>query len=90
MNTPFIVLTESQLRKVIREEMSANRSQKPEVFDKITQTEAAKLVGVTTPTFRKMVKQGKFKEYNTGRRKHYFREEIIAALRREADEKERQ
>lgn len=49
--------------------------------DRLTKTEAAKFVGVTMPTFDKLVKAGKFKQYNIGYRKLFFRSELVEALK---------
>jgi excisionase family DNA binding protein len=56
--------------------------------DRLTRTQAAKLAGVSLPTFAKMVKAGKFPEHGFGtRNKFYFRSEIVEALKKEADNK---
>ena len=49
--------------------------------DRLTKTEAAKFVGVSMPTFDKMVKAGKFRQYNIGYRKLFFKSEIVEALK---------
>lgn len=48
--------------------------------DKLTKLQAAKLAGVSLPTLSKLVKEGKFKQYNIGRRVYFLRSEIIEAL----------
>lgn len=49
--------------------------------DRLTKTEAAKFVGVTMPTFDKLVKAGRFKIYNIGYRKFFLKSEIIEGLK---------
>jgi len=49
--------------------------------DRLTKTEAAKFVGVSMPTFDKMVKAGKLKQYNIVGQKLFLRSEIIEALK---------
>ncbi|HZK96897.1 MAG TPA: helix-turn-helix domain-containing protein [Prolixibacteraceae bacterium] len=49
--------------------------------DRLTKTEAAKFVGVSMPTFDKLVKSGKFKQYNIGQQKLFLRSEIVEALK---------
>lgn len=53
--------------------------------DKISRSKAAKLAGVSLPTFAKMVKKGVVKQHGFSRNSFFLRSEIIAALRREAD-----
>ena len=57
---------------------------KPPKFneDRLTKTEAAKFVGVTMPTFDKLIKGGRFKQYNIGYRKLFLRSEIVEALKK--------
>jgi excisionase family DNA binding protein len=69
-----------------------HRPQEPEFTrDRLTRTQAAKLAGVSLPTFAKLIKNGTFPEHGFGtRNKFYLRSEIIEALRREADKKDNQ
>lgn len=88
----IVVLKAKELREIIREELRANRPQEPDFTrDRLTRTQAAKLAGVSLPTFAKLIKNGTFPEHGFGtRNKFYLRSEIIEALRREADKKDSQ
>lgn len=52
--------------------------------DKISRAKAAKLAGVSLPTFAKMIKAGVIKQHGFSRKTFFLRSEIIAALRNEA------
>ncbi|MBW6536604.1 MAG: helix-turn-helix domain-containing protein [Mariniphaga sp.] len=93
MNLDLIVKELKEgFREIIREELKANRPQEPDITrDRINRTQAAKLAGVSLPTFAKLVKNGTFPEHGFGtRNKFYLRSEIIEALHREADKKDSQ
>ncbi|MBW8334856.1 MAG: helix-turn-helix domain-containing protein [Prolixibacteraceae bacterium] len=49
--------------------------------DRISKSQAAKLAGISIPTLDKMIKKGKFKQYNLGTRKYFLKSEIIESLR---------
>lgn len=70
----------------------ANRKQKNNQVDfkndRITTKEAVKLAGVSQPTFTKWVKAGVIPRHGSGGKHFYFRSEVIASLRKMADEKE--
>lgn len=88
----IVILKARELREIIREELRGHRPQEPDITrDRINRTQAAKLAGVSLPTFAKLVKNGTFPEHGFGtRNKFYLRSEIIEALRREADKKDNQ
>ena len=88
----IVILKAKELREIIREELRANRPPEPDITrDRMNRTQAAKLAGVSLPTFAKLVKNGTFPEHGFGtRNKFYLRSEIIAALHREADKKDNQ
>lgn len=56
--------------------------------DKITTTQAAKLAGVSAPTFKKWVNAGYIPRHGSGSKHFYFRSEVIESLRKMADDKE--
>jgi len=88
----IVILKARELREILREELRANRPQEADITrDRLTRTQAAKLAGVSLPTFAKLVKNGTFPEHGFGpRNKFYLRSEIIEALHREADKKDNQ
>ena len=49
--------------------------------DRLSKIQAAKLAGITIPTLDKLIKIGKFKQYNLGKRKYLLRSEMHVALR---------
>ena len=54
----------------------------PELEDeKLWNNKACRFVGVSQPTFDKLVKKGKFKPYWLGHRKYFLKSELIIALK---------
>lgn len=49
--------------------------------DRLSKPQAAKLAGLSIPSFDKQIKLGKFKQYNLGARVYFLKSEIIEALR---------
>lgn len=49
--------------------------------DRLSKIQAAKLAGITIPTLDKLIKAGKFKQYNLGNKKYLLRSEMLEALR---------
>ncbi len=49
--------------------------------DKLSKPMAAKLAGITIPTLDKLIKAGKFNQYNLGNKKYLLRSEMLEALR---------
>lgn len=79
---------ETMIRSIIREELSAlNKtpdnteasSQVEEPF--LTKVEASHLLGVSLPTFSKLLHDGCVKSYQVGRRKKFRRSELLASIR---------
>ncbi|QGY44169.1 helix-turn-helix domain-containing protein [Maribellus comscasis] len=84
----IIILKAKEFREILRQELRANRPQEPDITrDKLNREQAAKLAGMSLPTFRKFIKNGIFREHGHGRKTWFFRSEIIEALRNEADKK---
>lgn len=52
--------------------------------DRLSKPQAAKLAGITIPTLDKLIRKGKFKQYNLGRRKYFLRSEVVEALRNDS------
>jgi excisionase family DNA binding protein len=79
---------ETMIRGIIREELSAlNKisdnseatSQVEEPF--LNKMEASQLLGVSLPTFSKLLHDGCVKSYQIGRRRKFKRSELLAAVR---------
>jgi hypothetical protein len=49
--------------------------------DRISKPQAAKLAGITIPTLDKLIRAGKFKQYNLGAHRYFLKSEVIQALR---------
>lgn len=84
-NERVIIATDAKtLKEVLRELFSQKNEAKmlPEFEgDRLSKPQTAKLAGITIPTLDKLIKTGKFKQYNLGRRKYFLRSEVIDALR---------
>lgn len=50
-------------------------------LDRLTQTQAAKLAGISIPTLKKEIRAGKFKEYELGRKRYLLKSEVLDSLR---------
>jgi len=85
-NERVIIATDKKtLKEVLSELFSQQNESKilPEFEgDRLSKPQAAKLAGITIPTLDKLIKSGKFKQYNLGRRKYFLRSEVIDALRK--------
>ena len=82
----FAIIPIKELREIIREEMSSFQPLEPDITrDRLTRAQAAKLAGVSLPTFAKMIKSKMFSSHGFGRNKFFLRSEIIKALKNEAD-----
>lgn len=75
-------------RKTLLEVLTEVMNQKPDSKtipefqgDRLTKPQAAKLIGISTPTLDKRIKEGKFKQYNVGTRKYFLKSEVIESLR---------
>ncbi len=85
-NERVIIATDSKtLKKVLSDFFNPNSDSKstPDFEDdKLTQTQAAKLAGISIPTLKKEIRAGKFNEYSLGRKKYLLKSEFIEALRK--------
>jgi len=81
----IIATDENTLKKVLSEmfpQKTENRDLPEFENDKISKLQAANLSGITIPTLNKLIKAGKFKQYNLGKRKYFLRSEMLEALRK--------
>ena len=78
---------ETLIRSIIREELSAlgktsdnsqATSQVEEPF--LNKMEASQLLGVSLPTFSKLLHDGSVKSYQIGRRRKFKRSELLASV----------
>lgn len=79
---------ETLIRGIIREELAAHNktvdtaepgSQAEEPF--LNKMEASQLLGVSLPTFSKLLHDGCVKSYQIGRRRKFKRSELLASVR---------
>ena len=79
-----IITTRKELReefhKAIESKSKENKALDFEL-DRLTQTQAAKLAGISIPTLKKEIRAGKFKEYSLGRKRYLLKSELIQSLR---------
>lgn len=84
-NERVFIATDAKTLKAVLSEMfnPKNETAKNPQFedDRLSKPQAAKLAGITIPTLDKLIRRGKFKQYNLGRRKYFLRSEIVEALR---------
>jgi len=84
-NKKVIIATDSKtLKEVLNDFFKPN--QKSDIIpdfedDKLTQSQAAKLSGISIPTLKKEIRAGKFKEYELGRKRYLLKSEVLIALR---------
>lgn len=85
-NERVIIATDSKtLKKVLSDFFNTGAASKsiPDFeTDKLTQTQAARLAGISLPTLKKEIRAGKFEEYSLGRKKYLLKSEFIEALRK--------
>lgn len=89
-NTLVLITNKTELKETIRELLFENglESKKPEFEkEKLNRTQAIKLVGVSSPTFTKMISKDIFTEHGYGRKKFFLKSEIICALTKESKKK---
>lgn len=72
---------ESSFRKVMINNNSCNADFEK---DKLNITKAAKLAGMSIPTFNKRVNEGIFKKHGTARKIFFLKSEVIDALKNDA------
>jgi excisionase family DNA binding protein len=96
--TERIFTTRDDLKQILRQELQAlfknngigssilceesNKDQKTSNNERLTQTQAAKLIGISLPTLYKLIKQGRFRQYSIGKKKYLLRSEIIRELQK--------
>lgn len=86
-NENFVIVTdkrtiESVVENAIKRATGGKESDKPNFEnDRLTKVQTAKLAGISLPTLDKMVKNGRFKQYNLGHRKYFLKSEILESLR---------
>jgi hypothetical protein len=84
-NEKVFIATDKQTLKELLSEMFIQKNETrnlPEFEkDKLSKPQTAKLAGITIPTLDKLIRSGKFKQYNLGRRKYFLKSEVIEALR---------
>jgi excisionase family DNA binding protein len=79
---------EAMIRNIIREELSASKISTVKTEDApgyqepfLSKMDASQLLGVSLPTFSKMLHDGHVKSYQIGRRRKFKRSELIASVR---------
>ena len=88
----MIYTTADEIAAGLKKFLKEHEHQKPEpefTKERLNRNEAAKLAGVSLPTFAKMVKALLFPEHGFGRKKFYLKSEIISALKNVADQKKK-
>lgn len=86
-NENFIIVTDQKtIESVIVNAMKMSNHEKGNSLsdfekDRLSKPEAAKLAGLSIPSFNKQVLRGKFKQYNLGSRVYFLKSEIIESLR---------
>lgn len=79
---------ETLIRSIIREELSAlnkisNNSEATSQLEEpfLNKMEASQLLGISLPTFSKLLHDGCVKSYQIGRRRKFKRSELLASVR---------
>lgn len=79
---------ETLIRGIIREELSANKkslvdSTQPHPNNEpfLNKMEASELLGVSLPTFSKILSYGYIKSYRVGRREKFKKSELLTSVR---------
>lgn len=88
MEEKIIYITSKEdLKDSIREVLSEKNIRDEPEFEKekLTRTQAAKLAGVSLPTFSKMIKARMFPEHGFGRKIFYLKSQVIEGLKHDAD-----
>ncbi|HBL75107.1 MAG: hypothetical protein A2W90_15265 [Bacteroidetes bacterium GWF2_42_66] len=84
-NDRVIIATDKKTLKEVLSEMFSQKTEMKELpefeGDRISKPQAAKLAGISIPTFDRQIKLGKFKQYNVGKRCFFFKSEIIESLK---------
>ena len=80
----ILITTKKELKSTLQELLSDKQFIKPESNfsdDKLSLTKAAKLAGMSIPTFTGRVKKGIFVKHGSGRKIFFLKSEIIEALK---------
>ena len=84
-NEKVFIATDAESLKRVLNEIFASKAKSKEIpdfsKDKLTQTQASKLAGISVPTLKKEIRAGKFKEYSLGNKKYLLKSELLEALR---------
>ena len=84
----FIIVTDQKTLESVIESAVKKATQEKESGlsdfekDRLSKPLAAKLAGLSIPSFDKQIKLGKFKQYNLGARVYFLKSEIIESLRK--------
>lgn len=83
----FVIVTDKKTIELVVENAikKANQTQESDRSDfekdRLSKPQAAKLAGISIPSFDKQIKKGKFKQYNLGSRVYFLKSEMIESLR---------
>lgn len=72
------MLSEDDLRRILREELRALAPPAALADRRVTTTEAAAAAGVSPATLRHWVEEGKLRQYGEGRNQRYSLSEVLA------------
>jgi hypothetical protein len=91
-NDNVLIINKKDLKNLFLSFIDEQKQQKLkdndyEIFkeQKMSKPETIKMVGVSEPTFNRLVIAGRFKEYTVGKKKYYLRSEVLEALRTQSD-----
>lgn len=80
----ILVINEKSLEQVILRILDSRDKKDDQTDfekDRISKPQAAKMIGISIPTFDKLITAKRFKQYNLGGRKYFLKSEIFSALR---------
>lgn len=80
----LIAMDKQSFKDVLNELFNQNPGAKitPEFEgDRLTKTEAARLIRVSLPTLDRYLNAGKFKQYGVGHKKYFLKSEVIEVLK---------
>lgn len=80
----FIAMDRQSFLDVLNEIMDQRfETNKPPKFedDRLSKPATAKLAQISLPTLDRLIKAGRFKQYNTGHRKYFLKSEVLESLR---------
>jgi excisionase family DNA binding protein len=82
----ILIVTDSQQLADTIEKVLANRQAakpEPEFNERMTRAEAARFAGVSYLTFGKWIHAGLIPEHGVGKKRFFYRQEVIAALQKQ-------